>query len=141
MAEIHEVGCLCGAVRYRVFGTPDLNLTGVCQCTFCQRRTGSAFGISVYFADTDVKITRGALKTYQYRSDESQRWIKTEFCPTCGTTLAWTAEAAPGMRGIAGGTFDDPNWFSLTVHTWARSAQHWIVYPPGASVQAKDDTM
>jgi hypothetical protein len=88
MAEIHEGGCLCGVVRYRVVGTPDP--TWVCHCTLCQRRTGSAFGIAAYFADTDVEIMRGALKTYQYRSDESQRWIKTEFCPTYGTTVTWT---------------------------------------------------
>jgi hypothetical protein len=141
MAEIHEGGCLCGAVRYRVSGSTDPTPTGACHCTLCQRRTGSAFGISAYFPDANVKITQGALKTYQYRSDESQRWIKTEFCPTCGTTLTWTAEAVPGMRGISGGTFDDPNWFAVTVHTWTRSALQWMVYPPGVSVQEKDDTM
>lgn len=141
MAEIHDGGCLCGAVRYRVVGNPNLALTGVCHCKLCQRRTGSAFGISVYFADTDVKITQGTLKTYEYRSDESQRWIKTEFCPTCGTTVMWTVEAAPGVRGVAGGTFDDPNWFPLRIHGWTRSAQHWMVYPPGVEIQEKDDTM
>ena len=39
---IHEGGCLCGAVRYRVEGEPALS--SVCNCTSCQRRTGSAFG-------------------------------------------------------------------------------------------------
>ena len=129
------------AVRYRVIKTPDPILTGVCHCTSCQRRTGSAFGISVYFDDANVAITQGTLKTYEYRSDESQRWVKTEFCPTCGTMVTWTAEAVPGMRAVAGGTFDDPNWFTLPVHTFARSAQHWMVYPPGVEVQEKDDTM
>jgi hypothetical protein len=101
MADIHEGGCHCGAVRYRVLSTPML--TGVCHCTSCQRRTGSAFGISAYFAERDVEIMRGVLKTYEYRSDESHRWAKTEFCPTCGTTVTWTAEVLPGARGIAGG--------------------------------------
>ena len=127
MADIHEGGCHCGAVRYRVLSTPML--TGVCHCTSCQRRTGSAFGISAYFAEHDVEITRGVLKTYEYRSDESQRWAKTEFCPTCGTTVTWTAEALPGARAIAGGTFDDPNWLKLEKHGWTRSAQHWVVFP------------
>src|SRR2546422_6792471 len=45
MADTHEGGCLCGTVRYRVVGNPNPTLTGVCHCTLCQRRTGSAFGI------------------------------------------------------------------------------------------------
>ena len=139
MADVHEGGCLCGTVRYRVVGNPNPTLTCVCHCTRCQRHTGSAFRLSVYFDETEVKITRGILKPYEYRSEESQRWVKMEFCPTCGTTVTWTAEAAPGVRGIAGGTFDDPSWFELPVHVWTRSAQPWMVYPPGVTIQEKYD--
>src|SRR5262249_48549757 len=100
MAETHEGGCHCRAVRYRVVENPFRVV--VCHCTSCQRRTGSAFGISVVFAEQDVEIMQGVLKSYEYRSDESHRWLKTEFCPTCATTVTFTAEAVPGMRGIAG---------------------------------------
>jgi hypothetical protein len=103
MAEIHEGGCLCGAARYRVVGNPIEVM--ICHCTLCQRRTGSAFGMSTYFEENNVEFTRGVLKTYEYHSDESKRWVKMEFCPTCGTTLTWTAEKFPGGRGIAGGTY------------------------------------
>lgn len=127
MTETHEGGCLCGAVRYRVTGQPTR--TAVCHCTFCQRRTGSAFGISAYFAEQDVAITQGVLHPYEHRSDESRRWLKMEFCPTCGTTVTWTAELFPGERAVAGGTLDDPNWLKLDRHLWTRSAQHWMVFP------------
>jgi hypothetical protein len=50
MADIHEGGCHCGAVRYRVLSNPML--AGVCHCTSCQRRSGSAFGISAYLAQS-----------------------------------------------------------------------------------------
>jgi len=136
MAETHEGGCLCGALRYRVTGKPDIAL--VCHCKLCQRLSGSAFGISAYFAEQDVEITSGVPNTYEYRSDESNRWIRTEFCPTCGTTVTWTLEAVPGGRGIAGGTLDDPNWLTITRHYWTRSAQHWMVYPPGVAISATD---
>jgi len=76
-----------------------------------------------------VEILKGSLKTYEYRSDESGRWVKTEFCPTCGATVTWTAERFPGARAIAGGTLDDPNWLKLARHIWTRSAQHWMVFP------------
>lgn len=132
MAEIHEGGCLCGAVRYRVIGEPKH--AGVCHCTFCKRRTGSAFGIGAYFDEVSVQITAGVLKTYEYRSDETNRWLRTEFCPECGTSVTWTAEAIPGIRGIAAGTFEDPNWIKPKSHGFTRSALPWVVFPADVEV-------
>ena len=57
--KCHEGGCLCGQVRYRTFGMPER--AGVCHCRYCQTRTGSAFGISVYFEESQVTILRGEL--------------------------------------------------------------------------------
>lgn len=121
MAETHEGGCLCGTVRYRVVGNPTV--AGVCHCAFCKRRTGSAFGMAAYFDDSAVEI-RGDLKRYEYRSDESGRWLKLEFCRSCGTTVTGTAEWNPGARVIMGGTFDDPNWVEPRAHFFTRSALH-----------------
>lgn len=128
MADTHEGGCLCGAVRYRVSNAPIV--TAACHCTFCQRRTGSAFGIVLYFREQDVEIMRGELKTYEHRSDESNRWIRMQFCVACGTTVTLRAEVLPGGCGIAGGTFDDPQGFKIEWHTWLRSAHPWIIPPP-----------
>ncbi len=136
MAEIHEGGCLCGKVRYRVIGNP--NWATVCHCTSCKRRTGSAFTVAAHFDESSV-FTTGALKSYEFRSDESNRWVKLEFCPNCGTTVTCTAKVAPGSRSITLGTFDDPNWIKPFAHFWTRSALHWVVFPPDVEV-FKDDT-
>lgn len=127
-----EGGCLCGAVRYRVKGEPVRS--SACHCTYCQRRTGSAFGVGAYFRENDVEIMRGDLKTYEYRSDESGRWLRTQFCTGCGTTVTWTAEALPGLRAIAGGSFDDPKWLRPARFVWMRSAHPWVVAPSGIDV-------
>jgi len=129
MSEFHEGGCLCGAVRYRVKGNPLK--TGVCHCTFCQRRTGSAFSLVIVFGDGQVKMTGKTLTEYEHRSDESHRWIRLQFCNRCGTTVAGLLEHAPGARVISGGTFDDPSWIEINTHIWTRSAQHWMDFPPG----------
>jgi hypothetical protein len=131
MTEAHEGGCLCGAVRYRVVGDPIH--TGVCHCTRCKRMSGSAFSVVSYFEDKAVQITSGVLKTYECRA-ESNRWIKFEFCVNCGTSVTWTAELLPAGRGIAVGTFDDPNWIKPRTHGYARSALHWMVFPSDAEV-------
>lgn len=127
MTEFHEGGCACGAVRYRVRGSP--RRTSVCHCTFCQRRTGSAFGISVYFRQEDVEILQGELKTYDHRSDETGRLLRMEFCARCGGTVTWTLELLPDARGVAGGTFDDPSWLKIERHLWTRSAHPWVIIP------------
>jgi hypothetical protein len=90
--------------------------------------------MSAYFDETSVQITSGVLTTYEYRSDETNRWLKMAFCPTCGTTVTYTAEALPGARAIPVGTFDDPNWIKPQVHGWTRSALHWVVFPVDVEV-------
>jgi hypothetical protein len=132
MSQVHEGGCACGAVRYRVKGEPVR--TNVCHCTFCQRRTGSAFGIGIFFKEEDIEFEQGELKTYEHHSDESHRWLRLGFCPNCGTTVTWTVEILPGARSIAGGTFDDRDWYKIERHIWTRSAHPWVVIPPGVKV-------
>ena len=138
-AEVHEGGCLCGAVRYRVEGQPDeVQGVGICHCTFCKRRTGSAFGVGAYFPNTSVKIISGELKTYEYRSDETGRWLRMEFCPTCGTTVTWIGEWSPGLRAIGLGTFDDPDWVKPKWAVFARSAVQWVVHPKDMEICETD---
>ena len=134
MSAVHEGGCLCGAVRYRVKNQPLR--ASICHCRNCQRRTGSAFGIGAYFRESDIEL-EGELSTYEYRSDETGRWLKMQFCLSCGNTVTWTAEALAGLRAIAGGSFDDPNWLKIDRHGWTRSKQKWVVYPPGVEVFEK----
>jgi hypothetical protein len=105
---------------------------GIYHCSRCKRRTGSAFGIVAYFAENDVQVTSGVLKTYEYRSD-TNRWVKTQFCLSCGTTVMWTAECFLDGRapGIAVGTFDNPYWIQPQSNVWTGSALSWVIFPPG----------
>jgi len=129
-----EGGCLCGGVRFSA-GSEPLRASA-CHCRNCQRRTGSAFGIGAYFREADVEL-HGELKTYEYRSDESGRWLRTQFCPACGTTVTWTAEAFPGIRALAGGAFDDPDSLAVQRHGWTRSRLKCIAFPRDAELFEK----
>jgi hypothetical protein len=129
MSDIHTGGCLCGAIRYRLTGQPAR--TTICHCTFCQRRTGTAFAEIVTFEDKHVALEGEEPRMYQHRSDESGRWIRVHFCPHCGTQLFITAEARPGFLSMAGGTLDDSSWVEWGRHIWARSSQHWLPIPDG----------
>ena len=133
MAEVHEGGCLCGAVRYRTTA-PPLRVT-ICHCTFCQRFTGSAYLVEPIFRRGDVSFSGAPPKTYAHRSDGSGKRVTLSFCATCGTTLYLDLERFPDILGLCGGTFDDPNWFergdSNTRHIFTRSAQDGTMLPPG----------
>ena len=129
MQEPREGGCLCGAVRYRVTNAPFR--TSVCHCTFCQRRTGSAFGLGAYFKKDDFELLSGELRSYEHRSDESGRWLRLEFCPNCGTTVTWTLKSSPRAAGSRAAASTTSSWLRIDRHSWTRSKHHWFVVPPG----------
>ena len=85
--EIHEGGCVCGAVRFRATGQPANVI--VCHCTWCQRRTGSGFAVIPKFTRKQIEILSGDLGHYRSYSDESGRWLELEFCTNCGTNIGF----------------------------------------------------
>jgi hypothetical protein len=126
-ASCQEGGCQCGAVRYRTSGTPVRAMA--CHCTTCKLRTGAAYGIGVYYQENDVEFFQGRIAKYRFESDTSGRWIQNEFCSACGATVSLTLEMQPGLRAIAGGSFDNPKWYEIEAHIWARSARKDMCYP------------
>ena len=124
--EIHEGGCLCGNIRYNTNGKPKY--VGVCHCRYCQLRTGSALGISVYFDSDQVTLVKGNqnLKSFEYPT-QSGRQSRLSFCEKCGTALLWSSDWRPGMMGVGGGTFDPPTfWYQIEREIFCRSKADFI---------------
>lgn len=131
-------GCLCGAVRYETTETPARVMA--CHCTTCKQRTGSVYGVGVYFPEDQITFTAGELASYEFNSDTTGRWIKTEFCRSCGSTVTWKTEMRPGWRAVAGGSYDDPHWYSIEAHIWTRSARKDMCYQDDMPVHSKGIT-
>ncbi len=132
MTETHQGGCHCGAVRFKTSSTPMRAMA--CHCTGCKRRTGAPYGIGVYFNEDEVRFEGAERSVYEYHSDESGRWIRNEFCANCGSVVSWTLEMRPGLRAIAGGSYDNPDWYKLEAHIWTRSARSDMCYPESMPV-------
>lgn len=134
MVQLHEGGCVCKAVRYRTHGDPAR--VTVCHCSWCQRRTGSAFGVGAVFERAKHELLAVLPKTYRHTSDESGRWLDLHFCPSCGTNIGFTLEWVPGIFAVDAGTFDDPSWIDPTRHDfryiYMSSARCWSRPPDGA---------
>jgi len=135
MDEVHTGGCLCGAVRYKVTGPPDAAF--VCHCNFCQRASGGAFQIPVYFPREHVEFTGGPMHEYEHRIEDHGRAFRLQSCPRCSTRLGWTFDRNPAWQCISGGTFDDPNWFGVSAHIFTESAVAWMAFPPDVRVYEK----
>lgn len=118
--------CLCGASTIKVQGDPKF--TAVCSCTNCQRRTGSAFGMSAYFPDSAILETKGTWREY-HEKNESGNKITSTFCERCGSTVYWKAQFIQDHTGVAVGCFTDPEFPEPTVAVWNRSKFHWVTFP------------
>ncbi len=131
VAEVHDGGCVCGSVRYRTTGEPAR--VTVCHCRWCQRRTGSAFGVGAVFQSAQFELTGAAPKVYRHMSDESGRWLDLHFCTSCGTNIGFTLEWAPGVFAVDAGSFDEPAWINPDKcdfrYIYLRSAQRWSALP------------
>ena len=130
---LNHGGCLCGAVRYATASKP-IRVT-FCHCKFCQRATGSAYMVEPIFEKTLFEIASGTPAIYALASNGSGKQVTIHFCATCGTKLFLAFERFPGVVGVYGGTFDDPNWFERTPltsrHIFLDSAQRGTIIPSG----------
>ena len=101
---LNQGGCACGSVRYKTIGKQEH--AGVCHCRYCQLRTGSAFGISVYFKSENVKLLSGNLKKFEYTTESGNK-VTTQFCIECGTSY-FECRNFSRYDWYWGGTFDPP---------------------------------
>ena len=119
--------CVCGSVRYVCIGEPER--VTICHCLWCQRRTGTAFGIEVVFQEKNVTFSGLNPASYRHTSDESGRWLQIYFCPRCGSNLGFTLQAVPGVRTVPAGAFDEPAFLNAKHikfrHVFARSRREW----------------
>jgi hypothetical protein len=116
--------CCCGSLHAEATG--ELAIVAACHCTECQRRTGSAFGVSTYLPTAQVR-TEGLSNVY-VRGSDSGRKVEFHFCPKCGSTVFWYLEALPDIVGIAFGAFADPSMPSPAISVWETTRHPWVTF-------------
>lgn len=114
-------GCLCGAVRFTVKGTPIR--MAQCHCKDCQRASGTGHMSNAIFREEDVEVT-GVTASYASKAD-SGNTLTRHFCPTCGARLFLFSNARPGKIVMAAGAFDDSSWFNAQVVLFTKSRPRW----------------
>jgi len=133
--EVQHTGhCQCGNVSYEVMGEPVTS--HACHCRECQKRTGSAFGVSMVLKKEEFRI-QGDLHTFDRLADSGFK-IAQFFCPNCGNTIYGEVEQRPNAFVLFPGTLDDTSWFSLDRMIWTSSAQGWYEFSKDVEKLAKN---
>ena len=98
--------CSCGQLTAMCSGEPVR--VSVCHCLNCKRRTGSAFSWTARWPRAAV-VVEGRTGEFVLTGDEGGR-ARMRFCPDCGTTVYYVAEAMPEVIAIPAGGFADPGF-------------------------------
>ncbi len=123
--------CRCGAVRAAVEGEPVR--VSICHCDTCKRNTGSAFAFNATWPEAAVTIS-GETRRWT-RIAESGGEARHDFCPNCGSTIAYTLDARPGMISLPAGGFADLDFPPPHAEVYAEKAQSGIGRQLGESAQ------
>lgn len=119
---IRKAACQCGSLTATCEGEPERR--SICHCLMCQRRTGSAFGLNAHWPEERVRIGGGHASFT--RTVEEGFWVRSSFCPECGTTLFWQIERRPGMISVAVGGFADPSFPEPLVSVYGERRHPWL---------------
>lgn len=121
--------CACKNIEITLSANPDAVI--VCSCTECQRRTGSAFGISAYYSESKLASKSGETNSYKRISDSGEQ-LEFFFCVNCGTSVWWIADIAPGYLAASGGCFADPEFPVPLMSFWEETKHPWVKFkfPP-----------
>ncbi|KPH04837.1 GFA family protein (plasmid) [Rhizobium acidisoli] len=114
--------CSCGQLS--IAAETDPVKISACHCRACQRRTGSAFGVAVFFNREEVK-TSGESTSY-IRSGDSGQSIEFHFCPACGSTVFWMPEFRKELIAVALGCFTEPSTLVPAQGVYEESRLGWV---------------
>jgi hypothetical protein len=66
------------------------------------------------------------VSTVYVRNGQEGRSVRIHFCPTCGTSVYWEADARSGMIGVALGAFADPSFPKPSRSAWEQTRHPWV---------------
>jgi hypothetical protein len=123
-------GCSCGAIRYQVTSFPLL--VYACNCTDCQRASGSAFALNMPVLARDFHILNGEPKGWHHASPTGVQ-VTARFCSACGGRLYGERAGRAEIVNLRAGTLDETSWLTPLAHFFRRSAQPWVQPATGAN--------
>ena len=113
--------CMCGSIKYTSEAEPLFSL--LCQCTQCQKITGSGHSAQFAIDANKTKIT-GDVNKYKLTSDSGNA-VESAFCPNCGNPIYKTTSMMTDTFVFHASTLDDPSEFKPGMVVFSSSGQPW----------------
>lgn len=114
--------CRCGALQALCSEEPVR--VSVCHCSECRRRTGSAFSAQARFQAGTVEV-KGTYRTFERKADSGNR-VTYQFCPGCGSTIAYAIDAWPDVVAIPLGSFESGEFPDPAYSIYERQRRPWV---------------
>ena len=116
--ELHDGGCFCGEVRYRVTGEP--RTSAICHCASCRRASGAQSVAWLTFPFENFSFVSG--DPVEYRSSPE---VSRTFCGRCGTSLTYRHDGDPDFIDVTTASLDLPEEFPPARHVWLEDKVSW----------------
>ncbi len=120
--QIRTAACQCGQLTAQCQGEPVR--VSVCHCLDCKKRSGSAFSAQARWPEARVTVS-GQAKTWERTADSGHR-VTYRFCPTCGSTVAYTIEGWPDTVAVPMGAFADPDFPAPRFSVYENRQHPWV---------------
>jgi hypothetical protein len=114
-----EGGCSCGAIRYRIDGTP--HRVTHCYCEHCRRTSGAPLLTWAECRLAQVTIIRGAPACHETRPG-----VTRQFCSRCGTQLTYQRADDPDSIDVTACSLDTPDAVTPEDHVWCDRQVPWL---------------
>ena len=120
---MHEGGCFCDHVRYRMTAEPMF--VTCCHCRDCQKLTGSAFAVNAMIESDRVEVTSVGQPVTAGDVDKDMR------CPEC-KVLLWATHRMYGdpVLFVRVGTLDRADLINPDAHFFVSRSHPWVTIPP-----------
>lgn len=127
---VHEGGCLCGKVRYRI--TAPLADILVCHCRQCRRMSGHLFAATAAPRE-GFELTEDAGLAWYQSSEKSRRG----FCRVCGSSLFFDHGPDEPM-GVSAGSLDEDPQVPIAAQIYVDEAGGYYSLDPGINRYDKE---
>jgi len=124
--------CLCGSVKYQVFGEVDAFY--LCHCSRCRRSTGTAHVANIFTQPENIEWLAGEELIRRYELPEAKSFAK-QFCANCGSGVPYVNRAGTKLVIPAGGLTEPIAFAPNDIIFWESRAE-W--YEQGMKVPKHD---
>jgi len=116
--------CHCGRIAYEAKVDPERS--AICNCTDCQKFSGSPWRASVPSRVEAFRLLRGRLKSYEKTADSGAKRIQT-FCGDCGSAVYSTTVENQTTYNLRLGALKQAARLPPKRQIWMESALPWAM--------------